>query len=306
MTSILRYCAISRYFRFGLITLLALMAMASSGGTGTVGLPTGTALFSTAPSAVTLSVGVSTSYTIGGGTPLYKASSSNSNVATAVIGSNGTTLTIGGVSAGSAQISILDAVGANVTITVTIPPSVTNVTLYTTSASAITVAVGGVNTFTIGGGAAPYSASSSNAIVAAANIAGNVLTINGIVTGASQVLVFDATGASVSIGVTVAQPSSSVIRCHRKCRRRPAISFHRRHRSLHCYRCRRQHCNTFADYRKFDWRHVQCCACQRWQHQRGHCRFDRTNPELHAYCGTDIDHHDIVAQRTDYFGGQYR
>ena len=73
--------------RFPLLFTLFLTTLLSAcgGGGGTVGLPTGTALFSNAPAGLTLVAGASTSFSAGGGTPTYSVSTSSADVATATI-----------------------------------------------------------------------------------------------------------------------------------------------------------------------------------------------------------------------------
>jgi plastocyanin len=75
--------------------------------------------------------------------------------------------------------------------------------LYVTSASSVTLQVAGTGSYTVGGGTAPYTVSSSNVSVATATIAGGALTIKGVAAGTAQVVIFDSTGASVLIAITV-------------------------------------------------------------------------------------------------------
>ncbi|MEB0031459.1 hypothetical protein QN372_11935 [Undibacterium sp. RTI2.1] len=159
------------------------------------------ALFTTAPSAVNLSTNAVITFTIGGGSAPYLASSSNSAIATASV--SGTTLSISGLTAGVAKIVVSDAAGTAVAITVTVGTTSTVTPLFTTAASTIVVSTNSVSTFTVGGGVASYFASSSNTAVAAVNLTGNTLTINGLLAGSATVVVSDAVGTQVKIGVTV-------------------------------------------------------------------------------------------------------
>jgi hypothetical protein len=219
--SIMRNCSIAQFLRLGAVVLFAVFMAACGGGAGTVGIATGVALFTTAPSTVSIPVGTSTSYSISGGTPIYKTSSSNPTIAATSIASNGTTLNIIGVTSGTSQISVSDAVGAIVTISVTVGSGATGTTgttttptpiaLFTTAPSAITVTPGGAASFNIGGGTAPYLSSTSNANVATTGVTGTTLSIVGVAAGTAQVTVVDSTGTAVSINVTIGSGSATTV-----------------------------------------------------------------------------------------------
>jgi len=184
-----------------------LVACGGGGGGGSPELIPGhalpNALYSTAPSAVTIALGAAPTFSVGGGTPFYSASSSNPGVATAAI--SGSTLTITSVAAGSAQITVFDAIGSSVSTTVTVGSgAVATITpLFATVPSAVTLAAGAAASYTIGGGVPPYLQSSSNTGVATAAVNGTTLTINGVASGAAQVSVFDSTGSSLQVSVNV-------------------------------------------------------------------------------------------------------
>ena len=204
MTSLNMNFSLLRFVRLCCVMLSAIFFIpACGGGAGSVGIATSVALYTTAPSAITITVGA-VSYSIGGGTPTYSVSSSNPSVVTVSI-ANSSTLNIVGVAAGTAQVIVRDAAGTTVTISVTISGSGggTSDTLFTTSPSAITVNISSAGSFMVSGGTVPYTASSSNAAVATASISGTTLTVGGSSAGTADVLVFDATGASVTIAVTV-------------------------------------------------------------------------------------------------------
>ncbi|MFZ6758767.1 beta strand repeat-containing protein [Undibacterium sp. Ji50W] len=192
--------SIRQLVSLGVITFLSLFLVACGGGAGTVGIATGTALYTTAPSTITINSGT-TSYTIGGGTAPYKSSSSNANVATTEV--KGSTLTISGLSSGVAQITVVDAVGASVTLALTVGSGNTVTALFTTAPSQVTVGVGATTAFTIGGGKPTYVISSSNTSVATVAINNNLFIITGVTAGAAQIAVFDATGSAVTFNVTV-------------------------------------------------------------------------------------------------------
>lgn len=178
---------------------------AASTSAGTVAT-TDPALYTTSPSAITIPIGTTVTYTIGGGTSPYAAISSNTSVATATIA--GSTLTISSVAQGTSQIAVVDATGQAVTTTV--GPS-TAPALFTTAPSAVTMTSGGSATYTIGGGTAPYTATSGNTNVATASAAGTTLTINSIAPGTAPIAVADSTGSSVTINTTVLAPAATGI-----------------------------------------------------------------------------------------------
>ena len=200
MTSTFKIFSIARFLRLGILAFSTLVAVACGGGAGTVGIATGTSLYTSAPSAITLASG-SASYTIGGGTAIYKSSSSNTNIVTTNV--KGTTLNIVSVTAGTAQVTVTDAVGASVVIAVTVGSGVTATALFTTAPSAVTLAANITSSFTIGGGKPGYLVSSSNTAVATVAINGNSFIVKGIAAGSAQIAVFDSTGTSVAINVTV-------------------------------------------------------------------------------------------------------
>ena len=202
--------AVSRFMTLCMgLTFGMLLAACGGGGSGTVGLPTGTALFTNAPASVTVAAGAKTDYTIGGGTPTYMAASSNRDVATATV--SGTGLSITGVGAGSATITVTDATGTATAIGVTVSAPVVQSpsTLFSTAAGALTVPVGGSASYSIGGGRAPYAISSSNTSVASATINGSNFTVSGLGSGAARIVITDAAGIALDLVVTVGTGSAT-------------------------------------------------------------------------------------------------
>ena len=199
----------SRWLLMSLGMLFATLLSACGGGGGTVGLPTGTALYTTAPTTVTVAAGVSQSYTIGGGTPIYRAATSNKDVATA--SASGTGLTITGVAGGSATISITDAAGASTSVAVVVsappltpvPPAPVPPALFTSAAGSLTVAVGATSIYSIGGGVPAYAVSSSNNSVATVTRSGADFNVTGVATGTAEVVVTDAAGTALTLAVKV-------------------------------------------------------------------------------------------------------
>lgn len=160
--------------------------------------------YTTAPGSVTLRANMVSTYTIAGGTEPYSVASSDQGVASASL--SGTTITLTGLSTGSANVVVRDSVGAVTSIAVTVPnpnTSPANVALYTSAPSAVTVSRGTTSTFTIAGGTSPYTASSGNNTFYTTGVSGSSLSVTGIAVGTSNAVVKDATGAAVTIAVTV-------------------------------------------------------------------------------------------------------
>ena len=132
-----------------------------------------TALFTSAPGALTIAPGPATSrsFDVRGGSAPYTAVSSDTSVATVVL--NGSSLTITGVRVGSATISISDSAGGTLSSNVTV--ATVPLTLNPTSAQAF---VGDVVVSKITGGTPPYRASVGIPDAVAATITnGNELTM---------------------------------------------------------------------------------------------------------------------------------
>lgn len=169
-----------------------------NGGAGPGAVP----LYSTVPESITVAAGANPSYQIQGGTAPYTASTSNSDVALASI-SAGNQLQIKGIAAGVADIVVFDRAGASFKVSATVGSGTGPAPLYSTAPDLITVGVGANPTYKIGGGAAPYTVTTSDVAVATITQISNTFTVNGVATGRADVSVGDANGAAVSIVVEV-------------------------------------------------------------------------------------------------------
>lgn len=112
------------------------------------------ALFTTAPALVTLDAGATASYRLNGGTPLYSASSGNPNVVKATV--DGLSVSLTGVTAGSAPVWITDSAGSRLSFNVMVVMPGSAGPLAVTPA---TLAVSNCTTrvpFIFNGGAAPF------------------------------------------------------------------------------------------------------------------------------------------------------
>lgn len=161
-------------------------------------------LFSTAPGSVVIQPGITSTFNVSGGTAPYQVSSSNQSVSTASIASG--TLSVTGNQVGTSTILVKDSLGVTINIAVTVPSSTSgqiNTVLFTTAPPAVVVTVGTPETYSVSGGKAPYTATSSDTSVvrATTSIDGKV-TLNGVVAGNVNIVVVDSNGASVTLAVT--------------------------------------------------------------------------------------------------------
>jgi len=159
------------------------------------------ALYTTAPSSISIGLGDAPSYSIQGGIAPFTATSSNAAVAKASV--TGNTLNITGLSTGVADVVIFDSTGASVRVSATVQGGSAFVPLYTTAPESITVAVGAKPTYTIAGGASPYTVTSSNVNVITVSQTGTTFTATGVAKGVATINIHDANGTAVNIMTTV-------------------------------------------------------------------------------------------------------
>ena len=194
-----------RRLSFLMVFLMAVLLAACGGGGGSPGLSSGpvSAFSVVAPAAVTLQVGVSQQYAIKGGVKPYAVFSTDPAVAVGwLVGDE--IVTIGTVVAGKATLTVTDAKGTKFDIAVT---SGSSTAFFTTAAATMTITPGVAyaQTYTLGGGTAPYRATSSFPSIVAVSLSGNQMTITGIqISGVpSTISIRDAAGATLSVDVTV-------------------------------------------------------------------------------------------------------
>jgi hypothetical protein len=190
-----------RFLSYLSASLFVVLLAACGGGGGSPGTSPGAlGLFTTAPATLTLAVRSAQEFSIGGGRGPYAANSADSSIAVAGVRDN--TLSLGAVGPGSTQITLRDAAGATSTIGVT----VTAQALFSTApVGGVTLAAGAGNaqTYQVGGGAGPFTATSSNVTIVAASLIGSNLVMTGVAPGAASIAVRDSLGATLSIPVTV-------------------------------------------------------------------------------------------------------
>ena len=192
---------------FGLsILFLTFLLAACGGGGGSPGLSPGanSTLTVLAPAAVTIQVGALQQYAIKGGVKPYSVYSSDPAVAMGWIGGDDNVF-VGTVVAGKATVTIADANNSKFDIVVT---SGSATEFYTTAAATLTVTPGVAyaQTFTLGGGTPPYTATSSFPSIVNVTVNGNQMTITGVqidLTNTATIVMRDAAGATLSSVVAV-------------------------------------------------------------------------------------------------------
>ena len=156
------------------------------------------ALFTNAPASINLSPATSASYTVGGGVPGYSVSSTDTRIASASL--NGTTLSVNAIAVGNATVTVRDAGGKTIALSVNVG-SLT--ALYSTAPSTLTLAKDTQRSFTVSGGLPGYSAESTDARIVAATLTGSSFSIRGVATGTASVLIRDTVNGLVTLNVTV-------------------------------------------------------------------------------------------------------
>ncbi len=159
-----------------------------------------------APDAISLIPSNVVEYSISGGSPPYRATVGNVNVAAVSIQSG--MLKIQALSIGITAVQVFDANNNKVEKSVSVLNSIGPV-LFSTAPSSLTMVAGSNNTFSVGGGLPPYTATSSNSTVMNVGVSGNTLTVSAYSEGLADLILKDAAGTSVSISGTV--PPSSVV-----------------------------------------------------------------------------------------------
>jgi len=148
--------------RFLVLFFVAFLAACGGGGGSSGGNPNQPNLTSTAGDILTIPAGAFRQYTLSGGVPPYQASSSEPAIAVGNV--SGSTLSIGAISGGKAQIRVFDYSGASVSTEVTVGSSVP---LYTTAPSQLSVGVNlPARTFSIAGGSPPYRVEGGDGLIA--------------------------------------------------------------------------------------------------------------------------------------------
>jgi hypothetical protein len=164
-----------------------------------------TPLFTSAPALVNLAVGVSQTFTVGGGSGTYFFASSDPAVVT-VPAASSTQLLLTPVGLGSATVSVTDSAGFRTTPFNVVVGGVQPLVLTAGNAVTLGLSAGATN-YGIVGGRTPYTAVSTNAGVVSVSPPGltSNLVLSPVAAGTANVVVTDATGTQVNLTVTVAQ-----------------------------------------------------------------------------------------------------
>ena len=196
-------------FKYLPAIFLAALLGACGGGGGSAGTPVTGAqppvivaptLTTDVPAGLTIAAGITQSFTITGGTPPYRATASNLQVAIANI--SGQALTIGAVGAGTSSILVSDSDGKSVSVAVIVNAENT-LALFTTAPASLTVAKDTERAYIVGGGQAGYTVETSDSRIAIPSLVGTSLVIRGVNIGSTTVILRDAKGATLSLAVTV-------------------------------------------------------------------------------------------------------
>lgn len=187
-----------------LVTVMVLLLQACGGGGTPQADPRNPmALYTSAPSAITMSGDAApASFLIRGGVPPYGASTSNAGVAAATV--NGAELSVRSIANGSATLLVFDAVGSKVDISVVVGAASGSVPLASTAPSVINMDIGSVLNYKVSGGKPPYSVRSTGSFGgASASLFGTTLVVTGGSKGTTSIVVLDSAGDEVLISVIV-------------------------------------------------------------------------------------------------------
>lgn len=162
--------------------------------------PVAQALYTTSPDAITVALGDTRTFVVGGGTPPYTVESANNVVATAsTVGTGQWRVT--GVAVGDAAIKIRDAAGAVLGVAVKVQgPTATPLTV---SPDAITVPIGIAANVKISGGQPPYRIAGGIPAAVQVTLSNDEVKIVGTLVSTLDVTVLDAAGNTAKVAVTV-------------------------------------------------------------------------------------------------------
>ena len=149
----------------------------------------------------TIAVGQGATVTVTGGSGSYSVTN-NSNPSTASAVLSGNSITISGVTAGSANITACDTSGNCGTIYVTVGSTSSNGSLYFSNSNPSLI-IGQVITITVSGGSGYYVTGNSNPSAASQTLNGSTLTISGLTNGTTNITVCSSANGCGTIYVTV-------------------------------------------------------------------------------------------------------
>ncbi|WP_423680680.1 hypothetical protein [Undibacterium sp. WLHG33] len=161
------------------------------------------ALFTTAPSAITVPSGKTVSYSISGGTAPYSIVSNNVGAAEVTLKPNGTDFDVKAVAAGTANVVVTDAARNSVTIVVTVTSAAPGaLAVLPAGASG---SVGDTLKFNVVGGVLPYKVTNTNDSIAVITASGDGSSFTAALgnVGSTIVTVIDSLGTTSTITVLV-------------------------------------------------------------------------------------------------------
>ena len=154
--------------------------------------------------------GATRGITLTGGTAPFAVSALKPGVATASV--TGDVVTVLGLAEGAdAEIRIIDAKGhvQSAFVTVAAPmPSASGMALFSNLPANLSLRPKNSRTFTLGGGTAPYSVTTSNAAVLTASVRGAALMVQSGSAGNAQLTVTDSAGATLTQRIYVTTTSA--------------------------------------------------------------------------------------------------
>ncbi|MDP1999398.1 MAG: hypothetical protein Q8K22_07360, partial [Rhodoferax sp.] len=165
----------------------------------TVGGDSPLGLFTSAPGSLIVVKDSQTTYSVGGGVAGYSVESSDRRIATASV--SGSSIVINAIALGATTITIRDAAGTSLNIALTVGSSNPGA-FFTSAPSALSLSTGTSLSYSISGGAQPYSVVSSDARVVVGNISGATVIITALKAGTAALQIADATGKTLPIVVT--------------------------------------------------------------------------------------------------------
>jgi formylglycine-generating enzyme required for sulfatase activity len=153
------------------------------------------------PSSLSLSEGQTGTCTLSGGTGVYGARSENTGIAT--IGLNGSTISVTGVSSGSATVTYFDNGGDWGTMAISVGGSDSGSGDLAVSPSSLSLSEGQTGTCTLSGGTGVYGARSENTGIATIGLNGSTISVTGVSSGSATVTYFDSGGDWGTMAISV-------------------------------------------------------------------------------------------------------
>lgn len=201
------------FLRFAWIIAVAFLMAACGGGGGSSGAnPNQPSLVTTAGDSITLAPGAFQTYSVSGGVPPYRTSTSEGALVVASISDK--TLAIGAVAAGVATVRVFDHTGTSIPITVTVGSTIP---LFTTAPATVTLRAPGQRLtcsgsvpsgesvdYIISGGALPYSVESNQSqVVKVEKLDATKFRLTSMSRGSAVITVRDNNNRSTPVSIAV-------------------------------------------------------------------------------------------------------